>query len=387
MINAILQSIETALEQYSAFPYMRQLLTKEVFTANVNILAIGKSALEMTQAACDVLKSQGIEYDGYLLTKYGHAPSCLPNIQICEAGHPVPDANTIQHSRDILGWLSTLAPEEDIIILLSGGGSALFEVPEGRSSLQDITDLNRYLLSSGLCISEMNEARSKLSKVKHGKALKYIACKRIFCYALSDVESNDPAVIASAPFFSAQSHKVSANYYKLEDMAKQQQLIYHIVGDNLSFINTLAKCIGENSIVHEGFINESADKWAETLADIALRSNQPGIHIFGGETPLTVNGTGKGGRCTHIALDFAIRIAGQSNINLIAYATDGSDYINGIGGAQVNGNTVKQLKDNGIDAFVYLQTYDSYSALAKIGAIIPSFPSHINVNDIFVLKL
>ncbi len=370
-MHNILSALEHSLEAYSAFPQLRNLLTHERFSPNVNLLAIGKSAYAMAQAACAVLTSQGKEYDGYLLTKYDYAPNPIPNLISCEAGHPLPDANSIKHSRDILGWLSSLPAEEDIIILLSGGGSALFEVPEGRKSIDDLIYLNKHLLNSGLSIAEMNAERSKLSKVKGGKALNYIACKRIFCYALSDVENNDPSVIASAPFYADNA----------------PQLTYQIVGDNLSYLETLAQFIGREAIVHQGFISQSAEHWAKTLASLTFPPVQPGIHIFGGETPVLVEGAGNGGRCTHIALDFTIRIAGNDHASLITYATDGSDNLPGVGGAIVNGNTVNQLYNKGIDAAYALQNSDSYTALKQIGAIIPAFPDHINVNDIFILSL
>ncbi|PKN73782.1 MAG: hydroxypyruvate reductase [Candidatus Cloacimonetes bacterium HGW-Cloacimonetes-3] len=386
-MDNILSSLEEALKQYSAFPYLCKLISSVNYSSHVNLLAIGKSAYSMAQAATDILINRGVEYDGYLLTKYGNAPTKLPDLITFEAGHPVPDSNNILYSRSILGWLSSLPPEEDIIILLSGGGSALFELPEGRTTLDDLAELNKRLLNSGMSIANMNAERSKFSRVKGGKALKYIACKRVFCYALSDVEGNNPTVIASAPFFPAEFAEIASNYYIAEDKAKQQNITYHIVGDNQSFMVTLAESIGMLVTVHPDFITTTAEIWSQTLADFAKDANNRGIHIFGGETPLTVTGTGKGGRCTQIALDFALRISGYKNISLITYATDGSDNLSSVGGAIVDGDTIARAKAMGLDAESALFRNDAFSLLNAIGAIIAAFPYSVNVNDVFVLSI
>ena len=387
MENAIITAIEKALERYSTFPEMQALLSETALGSKVNVLAIGKSAHVMAKADTDLLQSKHIAYDGYLLTKYGHAPDTMPGFTICEAGHPLPDANSLKYSKEIIAWLAELPPNEDLIILLSGGGSALFEIPREGNKLEDIIELNRRLLDSGISIEEMNLARSEMSQVKAGGALELVPCKRIYCYALSDVKNNDPRVIASAPFFNSQFRQICTKLYMYGNNIRQQQVIYHIVGDNLSFMNVLADSFSQPVTVHPAFVSEPASDFVSQLAELAKDRQQPGIHIFGGETSLQVKGSGKGGRCTHIALDFAIRMAGYKDISLVAYATDGSDYLPGIAGAAVDGDTYHRMQDKGIDAKASLRNYDSFTALQAVGAIIPAFPQHINVNDVFILSL
>ncbi len=379
----ILDALEQSLEQYADFPELRRELAGISFASQVNVLALGKSAFPMAKLACEVLSARNVAYEGYLLTKYGHCPASIPHIISMEASHPLPDANSIKHSRDILGWLSSLNPEEDMLILLSGGTSALFEVPEGRMELSEIVQLYDSLLQSGKSIAEINAERKKLSKVKDGKALKYIACNRIYCFALSDVMHNDPAVIGSAPFY----------------RGDELRLQYRIVGDNHGFLCTLADIIGQNAVVHSRFVAQEAEGWAVALADYALSSEAKGIHLFGGEAPVQVGwqgdgaishegfAIGRGGRCTHLALLFAKLIAGHEGISLVAYATDGSDYLQNCGGARVDGCTAQQLQAKGIDIDRALASFDSFGALNAIGAIIPALPHKINVNDVFILTL
>ena len=150
----------------------------------------------MVNVCCDILTTSGIEYSGYLLTKYGNIGAEIPNLVIKEAGHPVPDNNTLQNSQEIFNWLQHIDEKEDLIILLSGGGSSLFEVLENGHTLEDLIALNKTLLQSGVGIKEINMERAKISKVKAGKALNYINTQNIYCYALSDVQNNKTKKIA-----------------------------------------------------------------------------------------------------------------------------------------------------------------------------------------------
>jgi len=387
MNTELLDSLELTLEQYAGFPKLSAELDAISFGSAVNLLAIGKSAYPMAKVATELFARKGISYEGYLLTKYGHSPQSLPHIISLEASHPLPDANSIKHSRDILGWLSSLCPEEDMVILLSGGTSALFEVPEGRQELSELNKLHDALLKSGKSIAEINEVRRQYSKVKGGKALKYIACERIYCFALSDVQFNDPEVIGSAPFYSI----------------AEPRLQYDIVGDNNSFLRALAANLEGETVVHNRFVAQSVEDWAASLADYALSTAGKVVHLFGGEAPVKVGwnkdvaetmnlshqgfAIGRGGRCTHLALLFAKHIAGLQGISLCAYATDGSDFLDNCGGALVDGYTCKKLQMKGIDVDRALASFDSFSALQAIGAIIPAFPHRINVNDVFILSL
>lgn len=385
-MNQVIPAIGKALHEFAGFPYMYTLLNSYPFAQQINVLCIGKSAYPMALAATNILNQLGIDYSGYLLTKYQHAPQPVPKLITLEAGHPLPDENSVTHSREIMTWLKSLNPQSELLILLSGGGSALFEIPAAGFMLADVINANKSLLMSGLSIAEMNRKRQAMSALKQGKALYATKASKVLCLALSDVADNDPAVIASAPFYPSAAMKLSPSHYYYTDSELSQVLDYHIIGDNLALLNTLVPYLKEEAIIHQPYCSISVDCFAAYLADFAINNRDGAFHLWGGETPLKVIGNGYGGRCMHLALDFAIKIVGHKGISLTCYASDGSDNLASVAGAYVDGNTCNKLKDKGIDAAAYLCQCDSYSALKAIGAIIAPFPNRINVNDLFVLQ-
>ena len=200
MKDPIINALEKALTQLNELPELKKDLGKRPLSNPVKILAIGKSAFPMAKVCVNTLNKRKINYSGYLLTKYGNVTEIIPNLIVRKAGHPIPDKNTIQHSQEILSWLEGLQENDELIILISGGGSSLFEVPVDGFTLEDLIHFNKNLLQSGLNIKEINYERAKKSKVKAGKALYHITAKIIYCYALSDVQNNEPDVIASGCF-------------------------------------------------------------------------------------------------------------------------------------------------------------------------------------------
>lgn len=384
-MNQVIPAIGKALHEFAGFPYMCSLLKSYPFAQQISVLCIGKSAYPMALAATNTLNQLGIDYSGHLLTKYQHAPQPVPKLITLEAGHPLPDENSVTLSREIMTWLRSLSPKSELLILLSGGGSALFEIPATGFTLTDVINANKSLLVSGLSIAEMNHKRQALSAVKQGKALNATKAGKVLCLALSDVAENDPAVIASAPFYPSAAMRLSPSHYYSSNPELNQVLDYHIIGDNLSLLNTLVPYLKGEAVIHQPYCSISVDCFAAYLVDFAITNRDGAYHLWGGETPLKVIGDGIGGRCTHLALDFAIRIAGQKGISLTCYASDGNDNLADVAGAYVDGNTCSKLKDKGIDAATYLCQCDSYSALKAIGAIIAPFPNRINVNDLYVL--
>jgi hydroxypyruvate reductase len=259
----LLQAIKNSLQQFTLYPALVKRLNLLDTAKPLHILAIGKAAWQMAYVANQALRHHQLA-SCTVLTKYGFYPgpsskaagcrfhwirqvSCQedqsesslgfdtspcrngtkfrqkessyaayadetsaillgeagnPDIRILEAGHPVPDENSIRHTQAILDYLQKLPADHELIILLSGGSSALFELPEDGHTLEDIISLNRLLLGSGLDIRQINLKRRELSQVKSGKAISYINCRIRGVYLLSDVEGNDPAIIGSGPFYS-----------------------------------------------------------------------------------------------------------------------------------------------------------------------------------------
>ena len=387
MKELIINAFESALRQLNTLPELKKDLEKRPLSPPVKILAIGKSAFPMAKVCVDILKNREINYSGYLLTKYGNVSGIIPNLIVREASHPIPDINTIKYSREILSWLQELHANEELIILLSGGGSSLFEVPINGFTLEDLIAFNKNLLQSGLNIKEMNYERAKKSKVKAGKALNYIKAMKIYCYALSDVPDNEPEIIASGCFFPANSQKIEDNYYEAKLKKGKQELYYSIIGDNFSLRYQLAKELPPPVYVQPRYFSENVENVAEFIADFAFSTDKKGMYIFGGEAPVKVTGNGIGGRCTHLALLLAKKIAGKKHITFYALASDGNDNLENVSGACVNQNTLNQLQAKGIDIFSVIAECDSYSALKTINAVVPAFQNPLNLNDIYLLQL
>ena len=387
MPDPVINAFENALKKLSSFPELIKDLGKRYLFSPIKILAIGKSAFPMASACSNTLTKRGINYSGYLLTKYGNEIAKIRNFIICEVVHPVPDFHTLQYSQEILNWLQNIDDTEDLIILLSGGGSSLFEVLEEGYTLEDLITLNNTLLQSGLGIKDINRERAKISKVKAGKALNYINARNIFCYALSDVQNNEPGIIASGCFFPANAQQIDEYSFQATLKNGMQQLYYAILGDNYTLLNQLAKQLPTPVYVQPQYFYQNAEIVADFLSNFALSTHQKGLYIFGGEAPVKVTGKGIGGRCTHLALLMAKKIAGEKQITFYALASDGNDNLENVSGAYVNQYTANKLQKKGIDISCALKNCDSYTALKAIDAIIPTWSYPLNLNDIYLLQL
>ena len=389
MHQQILSIVRSAIGEYAVFPVLQDLLRHPQFSPRVHILAIGKAAAGMAATALHTLSRSREQSctdfcDGYVLTKYGHLHQNTAPLIALEAGHPLPDSNSLTHTNAILSWLCGLPAQEDLIVLLSGGGSALFEAPVAGISLNDLLQKNRELLHSGLDITSINAERRKQSAVKGGRALDATNCHRVYVYALSDVAGDDPAVIASGPFTPAIEGFVrdECTYFH----TPSHEVFYHIIGDNTAFLRHLSQSLsscGYPVYILPGYNTATAETAAADLAQFALTASR-GIYLLGGEMPVSVSGAGLGGRCTHFALCFAKAISGFADIALIAIATDGNDNLRESAGAVVNGATWSELQVRGIDSDHAIAANDSYTALNAINAIIPGYVTGINVNDVMI---
>ncbi len=378
--------IAASLEQFSCLEPLRQKIAALNLTEAPYLLAIGKTAVLMAKVCCNALQEKGFNAEGYLLAKYGMGSVKLPGITCLEAGHPTPDANSLANSHLIVDWLKSLDQIRTLIVLISGGASALFEIPAKDYDLDALVELNRRLLASGLPISEMNRRRAEYSQVKAGKALEMVPCREIRCFALSDVEGNNPQVIGSGSFFCSDAAETQPGEYQAI-LTHNRCFTYSIVGDNLAWRKQLGKLLKPPVKVYHQFVNKTVEDWAEWLSRFALKSASRGVHIFGGEAVVQVQGDGLGGRCTHLALLVAKQISGLPGVGLIAVASDGNDNLDGVSGARVDGSSWEKLKAQGIDPDLALARFDSYPALQAIDAIIPAWKTPVNVNELYLLYL
>jgi len=391
---------------------VRRALKDYVFCGNIYLLAIGKAAWTMARAASEELG--GLIKKGIVITKYGHSLGEIKNTEIIEAGHPVPDENTVIGTRKAVKMAEGLGKEDELLFLISGGGSALFEDPLEGLTLDDIKMVNSRLLASGADITEINIIRKRLSGVKAGRFAQICAPAKVFSVALSDVLGDKLDTIASGPACADMSVSQDAvdviEKYKIDVSCKIYEYIKKETPkmlDNVESVITgsvrglcksaaqIAKSLGYSSNVLCTEMNCQAREAGRLISLIAKEAcveknfykGRSGAEafIFGGETVVTLKGKGKGGRNQELALSAAEGIAGINDVLIFSLSSDGTDGPTDAAGGIVDGSAMDKLKEKGISLSKALDNNDSYNALAAIDGLIKTGPTGTNVNDITVI--
>ena len=371
----------------------------------VKLVAIGKAGYQMARAAYDHLGGR-IE-KGVIITKYGHsAGSFSEDIAIYEAGHPVPDGNSVLAANAALELARSLTPKDTLIFLVSGGGSALFEkplVPGGE--LQDITN---QLLASGADIVEMNTIRKRLSGVKGGRFAQHCVPARVFSIVLSDILGDPLDMIASGPAVPdsstcAQALAIAEKYHlNLSEQAKAllaqetpkalDNVTTHITGSVRELCTAAAKAcreLGYEPILLTDRLCCEAKEAGSFLSAIARTHAGQGkklAFIAGGETVVHLTGKGLGGRNQELALAAAPALAGQ-NAAVFSVGSDGTDGPTDAAGGYVDGDTAAALAAAGRNVFDTLQNNDAYHALQAVEGLIITGATGTNVNDVAVVLI
>jgi len=398
--------IKAALEAAQPQRAVRRALMdfKAPSEGRVVLVAIGKAAYAMAQAACEALN--GRIDRGIVITKYGHGGGALPGILIREAGHPVPDENGLSATEEALGLVRGLKPRDRVLLLISGGGSALFESP--RVPLSELQDITRQLLESGADIVTMNTLRKRLSKVKGGRFA--LACQPagVFAVVLSDIIGDPLDMIASGPAYPDSSTSGEAlaavEKYGLKlsrkalDCLKEEtpkalgQVETRITGSVKQLCAAAAKtaeALGYTPVMLTSSLDCVAREAGAFLAAIA-REHQAGpslAYILGGETVVEVKGRGLGGRNQEIALAAALGIRGLKGTAIFSLGSDGTDGPTDAAGGYCDGESAAVLEQMGISAAGALLDNNAYPALKACGGLIMTGPTGTNVNDLTVLLL
>ncbi len=362
----------------------------------VILVAAGKAAWQMARAAVDVLDVD----QGIVITKYDHVMGDIPGIECREAGHPVPDQNSFDAAARAVEMVSGLGGDDLVIFLLSGGGSALFEVPLiPGEELQDIT---KQFLACGADITEINTIRKRLSAVKGGKFAEKCSPAKVYSIILSDIIGDPLDMIASGPAYPDSSTcedamQIVRKYdLKLSDAA--MKLLKEETPKKLDNVTTLVTgsvrelCAAVETKCRElGYepvyltdrmccIAREAGSLLGTIAASHAGSGRKLAFIAGGETVVQCTGSGLGGRNQEIALAAAPAIAGL-NAAVFSFGSDGTDGPTDAAGGYVDGDSMAALEEAGLDAAAVLADNDSYHALKSIGGLIITGPTGTNVND------
>ena len=382
---------------------------KDMTAESVHLVAIGKAAWKMAEAACEVLGDR--IKSGVVVTKYDHAMSALARIEIIEAGHPVPDENSVRGAQRAMELVKGLGEGDKVLFLVSGGGSALFELPLPGLTLETIASATKQLLASGADISEINTIRKHLSAVKGGRFAMQCAPASVLSIVLSDVLGDSLDSIASGPAYpdsttSEDAQRIVQKYaidlpeaaldaLKLETPKKLHNVETRIIGNVTRLCSQAAEAaqaLGYQPLVLTTTLNCEAREAGSFLAAIAREVRRSGCPakapcavILGGETVVHLKGTGRGGRNQELALSAGIGIDGLENTLVFSVGSDGTDGPTDAAGGLVTGDFLRLCREKGLSAEGSLANNDAYTILQKTDGLIMTGPTGTNVNDLTVL--
>ena len=368
------------------------------------LVAAGKAAWQMARAAADTL---GHVDGGVVITKYGHVKEPIPGLVCCEAGHPVPDENGFAATKKALALVEGLSAGDTVIFLLSGGGSALFELPLIPG--EELRDITRQLLGCGADIVEINAIRKRLSAVKGGRFALACAPARVLSIVLSDVLGDPLDSIASGPACPdgtscADALAVVEKYgLRLSDAAlallrretpKELPSVETHVSGSVRELCAAAGRAARELDYEPVFLTDrlscearEAGRFLSSILKSHAGSGRALAFIAGGETVVRLTGNGLGGRNQELALAACEGIAGLAEAAVFSIGSDGTDGPTDAAGGFVDGESLEKLKAAGLELHAVLGDNDSYHALAAIGGLIVTGPTGTNVNDVSVALL
>jgi glycerate 2-kinase len=384
--------------------------------AHSYVVGCGKAAASMAYALEDILQDR--INGGIITVKYGYTQD-LNCITINEAGHPIPDEAGVKGTKEILNLLRGLEDNDLVLFVISGGGSALLPLPQDGVSLDEKQRVTKMLLDSGASIDEINALRKHISKVKGGQLARVAYPATVISLLLSDVVGDRMDVIASGPTVPDESTFADCRNiiekYNLELPDSVMDLINRglngeieetpkagdpffertfnlIIGSNILALKAAeqkATGLGYNTLILsssiEGETKEVAKVHTAIAKEIHATGNpipKPACIISGGETTVTIRGTGLGGRNQEFVLASALQIVGMSGTVILSCGTDGTDGPTDAAGAIADGFTVPNAEQQGMQPMEYLRNNDAYHFFETLGDLIKTGPTNTNVMDV-----
>jgi hydroxypyruvate reductase len=380
-------------------------------SGRIYLIAIGKAAGAMTEAVLEILGHQ--IHAGVVTFLDEPSEDFPPQLNIIKTGHPLPDAGSISAGSAAQALLRETRPEDLVIVLISGGGSAMFELPIPGISLGDLILVNQALLDCGAPIQEINVIRRTLSQTKAGGLARMAAPAKVIALILSDVVGNQLTSIASGPTVLRSDRPGRAI-----NLMVRHGIWDHLPGDVQSALWTTRAerppapwpkniVIGSNRMILDAAASEAAalgfeariihahmsgeareigQQMAHRLMQLASKGNisKPQCLLMGGETTVTIRGDGKGGRNQEIALSASVALEDIENIALMSFATDGVDGPTDAAGGIITGRTTRTARAFNIEPRRALEDNNSYPLLAAVGGLIRTGSTGTNLNDLVV---
>ncbi len=378
-------------------------------------IVVGAGTAAATKAAAaDAHWPENRPLAGLVVTRYGYGVAPLRRIEVVEASHPVPDAAGYDAARKILDLVRGLGPDDLVLCLISGGGSALLSLPAPGVSLADKQAINRALLKSGANINDMNCVRKHLSAIKGGRLAAAAAPARVVSLIISDGPGDNPSVIASGPTVPdlstlAEARAVLKRYdiaappsvrALLEDekaetpkpgdpvFARSSIRMIATPQASLEAAARIARKAGVQPLILGDALEGEASEVGRVMSGIARQvvvhgqpAPAPCVLIAGGETTVTVRGKGRGGRNVEILLSLAIELNALDRVYAIAGDTDGVDGAEEVAGAVVTPDTLLRAAALGVNAKESLANNDGHGFFEALGDQVITGPTLTNVND------
>ncbi|PJB41342.1 MAG: glycerate kinase [Comamonadaceae bacterium CG_4_9_14_3_um_filter_60_33] len=374
------------------------------------VIGAGKASAAMARALEDHWHGP---LSGLVVTRYGYAVPCS-RIEIVEAAHPVPDQAGLQAAQRMLETVKGLSADDLVLCLISGGGSALLPLPLPGLRLQDKQDVNRALLASGATISEMNCVRRHLSGIKGGRLAAACHPARVLTLLISDVPGDDPINIASGPTVADPSTCAEAlaiaQRYGIALPQRARHLLESGEGESvksgdlrlaradvrmiatpqiaLEAAAAVARAAGIAAYILGDALEGEARDVGKVLAAVAhqvVKHGQPFaapcVLLSGGETTVTVRGTGRGGRNVECLLAMGIALDSLARVHALAGDTDGVDGQEEIAGALLTPDTLARAWTLGLKPRDMLANNDGHGFFAALGDAVVTGPTLTNVND------
>lgn len=356
------------------------------------MISLGKAAYTMAEQTLREVKVD----KGLVVTKYGHAMGELENTTIIEAGHPLSDENSIKGANTAIEMCSNLTEDDVVIMLVSGGGSALFEAP--LVTLEELREVNSQLLRCGANINEINTIRKRLSRVKGGRFAEICKPAKVIDIILSDIINDPLDMIASGPAYPDASTTEDAlnivKKYNLDFNDRIMELLHHDTAKKLENVETYitgnneelkqaakkeAERLGYKTIYIDEAVTcevKDAAKYMQELIDLHLNDNEDVAIIAGGEIVVEVKGDGLGGRNQELALRCATYLQDKKAC-VFAVGSDGTDGPTDAAGGYADKDSFHE------DIEEYLYNNDAYHYLEKYGGLIKTGPTGTNVCDFY----
>ena len=374
------------------------------------VIGAGKASAAMARAVED--HWTGL-LSGLVVTRYGYQVPCK-RIEIVEAAHPVPDQAGLNAARRILNLVGNLSPDDTVLCLISGGGSALLVSPLDGITLEDKQEINRSLLKSGATISEMNTVRRHLSAIKGGRLAAACHPAKVVTLLISDVPGDNPCDIASGPTVgdptTCRDALAIIRRYGIDLPDKLRAILESKMGESvkaddvrLAGIETrmiatpqmaleaaanVARSAGFTPYIMGDSIEGEARDVGKVMAGIARQIvhhgqpfTPPCVLLSGGETTVTVRGNGNGGRNVEFLLSLGVALEGLAGIHAIAGDTDGVDGQKEIAGAYLAPDTLRRARELGIRPKDSLDNNDGHGFFQALGDSVITGPTLTNVND------